>query len=85
MARAAGVAADAPLAEAIVGVYRALARSPACLVSATLEDALQVVERPNLPGTDARQRPNWSLALPRPIEELPDDPFVTRLAGVLRR
>jgi 4-alpha-glucanotransferase len=39
-------------------------------VAATLEDALGVEERPNLPGTVASQRANWSLALPVPIEEL---------------
>ena len=31
-------------------------------------------ERPNLPGTVAPQRDNWSLALPVPIEELGADP-----------
>ncbi len=85
VARAAGVAADAPLDAAILGVYRALAASPAALVSATLEDALRVEARPNLPGTTSAQRANWSVALPEAIEGLVRDPFVARLAAAMRR
>jgi 4-alpha-glucanotransferase len=85
IARAGRLSHDAALPEAILAVHRTLAASPACLVSATLEDASQVAERPNIPGTDRQQRANWSLALPRPIEDLERDPFVAQLAAALNR
>jgi 4-alpha-glucanotransferase len=53
-------------------------------VSGTLEDALRVEERPNLPGT-LDEHPNWSIPLPVPLEELLADPFVARLAATLAR
>lgn len=83
LARAAGVHAEAPLDEVIVGVHAALAASPATVVSATLEDALRVERRPNLPGTTRAQRANWSEALPVPIEALGSAPLVQRLGAVL--
>jgi 4-alpha-glucanotransferase len=52
------------------------------LVAATLEDAVEAPDRPNVPGT-IDQRPNWSLPLPVPLEELADDPRVRRLGGIL--
>jgi 4-alpha-glucanotransferase len=85
MVKATGLGRDATASEVITAAYGALARSDAALVVASLEDAGRVEERPNLPGTTARQRPNWSLALPTPIEELQRDPFVERLAHALRR
>jgi 4-alpha-glucanotransferase len=59
-----------------------LARTPAMLVAATLEDALGVRRRPNVPGTTT-QRPNWSLPLPVPLEELAADPRLRRVAVTL--
>src|SRR4029450_12446257 len=69
--------------EAIVAaLYGFLARTPAMLVAATLEDALEAPDRPNVPGT-IDQRPNWSLPLPVLLDDLADDPRVRRLAGIL--
>ncbi|MDP9250224.1 MAG: 4-alpha-glucanotransferase, partial [Chloroflexota bacterium] len=85
MSDATGLRHHATASEVIMAAYGALARSDAALVVASLEDAARVEERPNLPGTTARQRPNWSLALPVPIEELQRDPFVERLGHALRR
>ena len=85
LARAAGVATEAPLDEVVLRLHERVAASPAALVAATLEDALRVEERPNLPGTVPPARQNWSLALPSPIEELADDPRVSALVGALRR
>jgi 4-alpha-glucanotransferase len=65
-------------------VHVALAASPSVLVTATLEDALGVEERVNNPRT-VRERPNWSIALPQPLERLTTDPFVLRLARAMRR
>jgi 4-alpha-glucanotransferase len=68
-----------------VRLHERVAGSPAALVAATLEDALRVEERPNVPGTVAPARQNWSLALPSPLEELAGDPRVSALAGAMRR
>ena len=50
-------------------VYGHLARGRPRIVLASLEDALAVQERPNVPGTTA-EFPNWRLALPATIEEI---------------
>jgi 4-alpha-glucanotransferase len=80
---AAGLGADASLATLTSALHRRLAAAPSALVAATLEDALGVEERPNLPGTVASQRDNWSLALPVPIEELGDHPGVRAVVEAL--
>jgi 4-alpha-glucanotransferase len=85
LARAAGVAADASLDELVGRLHRRLAAAPPMLVAATLEDALHVEERPNVPGTVPPHRDNWSLALPAPIEELSNDPRVRSIVEALRR
>jgi 4-alpha-glucanotransferase len=70
-------------AEALVAaLYGFLARTPAMLVAATLEDALEAHDRPNVPGT-IDERPNWSLPLPVPLDDLAADPRVRRLAQIL--
>lgn len=71
-------------AEVIAGVYDDLSRAPCLLLVATLDDALAVEERPNMPGTTDAW-PNWCLALPVPLEELEKAPLASRLAGLLRR
>lgn len=85
LARSAGVGDDAALDEVVDAVHRRLAESPSMLVAATLEDALRVETRPNLPGTVARQRHNWSLPLPKTLERLFADRRVRALADALRR
>ncbi len=67
---------------AVKRAHELLARAPSLLLSATLEDALGVQRRPNVPGTT--DRPNWSLPLPVPVEELAAHPLlreVTRILG----
>ena len=66
----------------VAALYGFLARTPAMLVAATLEDALEAHDRPNVPGTIA-ERPNWSLPLPVPLDDLAADPRVRRLAQIL--
>ena len=73
---AAGVTAESGARRLADALHAKLAASPPVLVAATLEDALGVEERVNLPGTVAAQRPNWSLALPLPLEEFAQDPGV---------
>ena len=82
---AAGLAPDASVEEAIEAAHRALSEAPSRIVAATLEDALGVAERPNLPGTTGARRPNWSLALPRPLEDIEAHSGVRRVAAILGR
>jgi 4-alpha-glucanotransferase len=60
---------DTPLHELIERVHAGLAQAPSRIVTATLDDALAVPERPNMPGT-VDEWPNWSLALPEPLEAI---------------
>jgi len=73
---------DAPVDEMVVATHVELARAPSMIVTATLDDALCVEDRPNLPGTTT-ERPNWSLALPVPVDELASNPVVARVNGVM--
>jgi 4-alpha-glucanotransferase len=75
---------DAPNDEAIEKTHRALAAAPSRVLLATLDDALAVVERPNMPGTTTAW-PNWSLALPIPLEDIEETSLPRRLAAVLSR
>jgi 4-alpha-glucanotransferase len=83
--RVTGLPPQGEAREMILAAHAALSAAPSAVITATLEDALAVEQRVNLPGTVAPQRPNWSLSLPLPVEEIRDDPFVARLASVLRR
>lgn len=62
--------------------HRALADAGSDVVLATLEDAVGVRERPNLPGT-VDERPNWRLALPVALEEL-DAAGAAKVAATMR-
>ncbi|HEX4819414.1 MAG TPA: 4-alpha-glucanotransferase [Acidimicrobiales bacterium] len=79
-----GLTDDAPVEDVVVRTYARLASAPSMIVMATLDDALCISERPNLPGTTT-ERPNWSLALTSPLEDLMKDPVSVNLADALRR
>jgi 4-alpha-glucanotransferase len=79
-----GAGDEAPTELVAEAAHRALASAPSRLLTATLEDAVGVAERPNRPGTTT-EWPNWSLALPLTLEELIRDPRPARLAEALRR
>jgi 4-alpha-glucanotransferase len=81
---AAGLDDGASVEDAVVGAYRALGRAPSRLVLATLEDAMAVAERPNMPGP-VDLWPNWSLGLPRPIDALEGDDLVAGVSDALGR
>ena len=74
----------APVEDAIVATHRALARAPSRILLATLDDAVGVPERPNVPGT-IREWPNWSLALPQTLEEIETMELPRRVADALKR
>ncbi len=81
--RMTGVADEARPEEVVERTYRLLAETPAVLVTVTLEDACAVPERPNMPGT-LSEWPNWSVALPVPLEELESRPLPRAIADALR-
>ena len=76
-----GLREQAPVEEAVQHAHELLARAPSMLLAATLDDAVAEQRRPNMPGTEGR--PNWSLPLPVPVEELPGHPLVRRVARTL--
>lgn len=76
--------AGSPPEEVIAGVYADLGAAPCRLLVASLEDVLAVEERPNMPGTTDAW-PNWSIALPSPLEELENAPLARQVAERLRR
>jgi 4-alpha-glucanotransferase len=78
----AGVDERASVGDAVAGAYAALGRAASSIVVGTLDDALEVEERPNRPGT--MDDTNWSIALPEPIEEIEGDQRVARVAHALR-
>jgi 4-alpha-glucanotransferase len=80
-----GLDAEAGPDAVTLAIHRRLAEAPSAVIVATLEDALGVAERPNLPGTMGARRANWSLALPEPLEEIQADPRPRALAVILGR
>ncbi|HEY4309257.1 MAG TPA: 4-alpha-glucanotransferase [Pirellulales bacterium] len=77
-----GVADSAPPEDVIRATYRLLADAPSSLVTATLEDALAVEQRPNMPAT-VDQWPNWRIPLVRSLEELLTSPLANDIASTL--
>lgn len=74
--------AGAGVEEVITSTYAELAESPCAVVMADLEAACAVNERPNMPTSNGKY-PNWSLALPCPLEQLEAAELPTRLAHIL--
>jgi 4-alpha-glucanotransferase len=77
-----GLDERATVDEAVMAAHRLLARAPSTLLCATLDDALAVPERPNVPGA-ALDRPNWCLALPETFESFSAGPLPLAIAAVL--
>jgi 4-alpha-glucanotransferase len=84
VARLTRAGADVSLTEVIARVHERLATAPSRLLTATLDDAMAVDERPNMPAT-CDEWPNWRIALPQPVESLADNPLAGRIARALRR
>ncbi|MBI2205519.1 MAG: 4-alpha-glucanotransferase [Candidatus Rokubacteria bacterium] len=82
LSRLSDVPPGGPVEEVIAGTYEELAKAPSAIVTATLEDAVAVEERPNMPGT-VGVWPNWSLALPRPLEDIEEAELPRQIAAVL--
>jgi 4-alpha-glucanotransferase len=82
LARMADLSADSPIERVILRLHQLLGQSASRLRVATLDDMLAVPERPNVPGAPASW-PNWSLALPQPIDLLAQNPLGRALAVAL--
>lgn len=78
----AGVKPGAATDEVIFRAHHALAGAASRIALATLEDALGVADRPNMPGT-VDTWPNWSIALPKALEDLQSDTLVRRVAKTM--
>jgi 4-alpha-glucanotransferase len=76
-----GDAGEPSVDDVVVGVHRLLAGAPSAVVAASLHDVLAVEERPNMPGTTDGW-PNWSLALPVPLDDIEHDPRVAAVADL---
>jgi 4-alpha-glucanotransferase len=70
-----------PVDVAVVA-YAKLATARSRIALASLEDALGVEERTNVPGTTS-EWPNWRLALPQPLEDIEQAPGPRRIAEVM--
>ncbi len=82
--RMTGAAPATPTTDVVARVHESLAKAPSQIITATLDDAMAVEERPNLPATND-EWPNWRLALPEPIETLRGNRLAWRIAKALRR
>ncbi len=82
LARRAGLDPHATSDDAVRAAHDLLARAPAVLLAATLDDAVASPDRPNIPGADGH-RPNWSLALPVQLEEIEEHPLAAQVAARL--
>ena len=80
-----GVSEEAPVEEVIRRTYKLLSQTPSKIVSATLDDALAVEERPNMHGASPDRWPNWSLALPISQEELEQHDLARGIAQALKQ
>jgi 4-alpha-glucanotransferase len=73
----------AGIPEVIEQAYKSLATAPSRILTASLDDALAVEERPNMPATTNDQWPNWSLALPVDAEAIRSHKLVRKVAETL--
>jgi 4-alpha-glucanotransferase len=74
---------DMPPLDVAVAAYREMARGRPRMVLVSIEDALGVHERPNVPGTTT-EFPNWRLALPIPLEEIEHAAGVQRMVEEMK-
>jgi 4-alpha-glucanotransferase len=73
-----------PGPEIVARAYADLASAPCLLLAASLDDALALEERPNMPAT-IDEWPNWRLGLPVPLEEVEQMTLPRRIAASLSR
>ncbi|MGH8024601.1 MAG: 4-alpha-glucanotransferase, partial [Limisphaerales bacterium] len=74
---------EAAVPDAILKTYATLSKAPSMLKVASMDDALAVEERPNMPGTQTTW-PNWRLALPASLESIKKNKLIRNIAKVMR-
>jgi 4-alpha-glucanotransferase len=67
----------------LLDVLRFLARTPSRLLAVSIDDVLDVIDQPNVPGT-VLEHPNWRRRLPLDLEEFDNLPAFHALAAMLR-
>lgn len=77
-------APETPTREVSLRLHRALASAPCLVLAATMEDAVGIESRPNIPGMPDDQRPNWSRPLPLFLEQIEGHPGPASIAQVFR-
>ncbi|MGH9150265.1 MAG: 4-alpha-glucanotransferase, partial [Acidimicrobiales bacterium] len=77
------VPGESPAGEVVRRTYGLLAEAPCALLAASLDDVLEVAERPNYPGTVVPE--DWSSALPLALEAIVADPRPAEVARILSR
>jgi 4-alpha-glucanotransferase len=84
LVEATGLPDGADVLDVAGAAYARLAQGRSRIVLASLEDALGVEERPNVPGTTS-EWPNWRLALPVPLDDIESAAGPRRIAEVMAR
>ena len=84
LATMAGLSETSSIDEAVERTHKLLAHAPSAVIAATVEDALGLEERPNMPGTTGERWPNWSMALPKSAEDLETHPLALAIARAFR-
>jgi 4-alpha-glucanotransferase len=74
--------AGAPAQDVVAALHRRVSEGRSALVLGTLEDLCATPRRPNVPGTTS-ERPNWSLALPVPVDRLVEERGANRAIEAL--
>src|SRR5262249_55095536 len=66
----------------LIAVAKYLAATPSRLLVVLMEDALEMKDQPNVPGT-VDEHPNWRRRLPVLLEDLPEQKTLQALAHAL--
>jgi 4-alpha-glucanotransferase len=77
-----GLKLGAPAEEMVLKAHESLSTAPSVVVTASLEDAMAVLHRPNMPNT-IDTWPNWSQPLPGGLEALKKSALAKKIAKAL--
>jgi 4-alpha-glucanotransferase len=77
-----GLKLGAPAEEMVLKAHESLATAPSVVITASLEDAVGMLHRPNMPNT-IDTWPNWSQPLPGGLESLKKSALAKKIAHAL--
>ena len=69
--------------EILLAAHQFLAETRSTLVAVQIEDVLELVEQPNLPGT-IDEHPNWRRRLAKPAEEISRLPILQKISAAMQ-